>query len=282
MHPGLFLVKKKQMVGVTLTTPSYCLVLNSTLVPRKYHMSVELSTFQQRSPSFCQQVQHQESLPLSHRAHGSMWVPAHLCPQRYHNAAVFPVALVRYRSCISVHPGSCAWSRSASVPRIKRTLHHPEYSECSMGWEEECEEKKMGKPWSWSRERRGGGMRHNLCLFSSAVLVSAGKELPAHLTEASDVWPSSFPSNSPCPSLLRIDVLGRWMVMTVVHLLCVYVRREENGAVIQRWRLSSALLHLCVYQDSSVLDGLIPPYYKKRMLFYCTCMWTTHFHIGTW
>lgn len=153
------------MVGVTLTTPSYCLVLNSTLVPRKYHMFVELSTFQPMSPSFCQQVQQQDSLPLSHRAHGSMRVPADLWPQRYHNAGVFPVTLVPCRSCISVHPGSCAWSRSASVPCIKRTLHHPEYSECSMGCEEECEEKKMGKPRSWSRERRDRGMRHNLSLF---------------------------------------------------------------------------------------------------------------------
>lgn len=153
------------MVGVTLTTPPYCLVLNSTLVPRKYHMFVELSTFQQRSPSFCQQVQQQESLPLSHRAHGSMCVPAHLCPQRYHNAGVFPVTLMRYRSCISVHPGSCAWSRSASVPRVKRMLHHPEYSDCSMGWEEECEEKKMGKPWSWRAEREEMEGWDTICAF---------------------------------------------------------------------------------------------------------------------
>lgn len=154
------------MVRITLTTPSHCLVLNSTLVPRKYHMFVELSTFQQRSPSFCQQVQQQRSVPLSHRAYHSMRVPAHLCPQRYHKTGVFPVALVRRRSCISIHPDSCAWSHSASVPRcIKRMIHHPEHSECSMGWEEEWEEKKMGKPRSWSRDRRDGVMRQNSCLF---------------------------------------------------------------------------------------------------------------------
>lgn len=79
-----------------------------------------------------------------------------------------------------------------------------------MGQEEEWEEKKMGKPRSLEqREERWRDGTEFLPFLPSAVLVSAGEELPAHLTVAlmSDHPPS--PPHSPCPSLLRIDVLAR-------------------------------------------------------------------------
>lgn len=123
----------------------HLLVFNSSLVPQKYHIFAEVSTSPRMSPSFCQQVQQQESGSLSHGAHGSVRARAHLFPQRYHKTRGFSV--VRRCACISVHPDSPAWSRSASVPCcIKRTCHHPEHIECSMGQEDEGEEKKMEKP----------------------------------------------------------------------------------------------------------------------------------------
>lgn len=141
MHPELSLEKKKQKLGVTLTTPSLSPLLNFSVVPRKYHMFAEVSTSRRMPPSVCQQVQ-QESASLSRGVHGSMCALCTRLPTK-------KSATTRLLSCACVtqllhlHPSrlSCllpltiqgaanaAWARRTSGRRRRRRRESLEVGE---------------------------------------------------------------------------------------------------------------------------------------------------------